>query len=78
MLRMDVRRNTRAQPSNYNPERAVEAYFAILTIVILGMIVGIVAYTVRAVIPELQRPHSPRSLRNPIDVLFESHSAERH
>ena len=36
-------------------DRAVEIYFAVLTFVILGMIIGIGAYTILTVIPAWQR-----------------------
>jgi hypothetical protein len=76
MLRIYEHRNTRPKRSNHNPELAVEAYFAVLAVVILGMIIGLVTYTVYTVIPELQRSHSPRRLQYP-NALFESHSDER-
>jgi len=40
---------------DFNGEQAAEAYFPVLTIVILAMIVGIGAYTVLYVIPNFQR-----------------------
>jgi hypothetical protein len=47
--------------SNYNREFAVEAYFAVLTVVILAMIVGIVTYAVQTAIPAWQRSLSSGS-----------------
>jgi hypothetical protein len=67
----------RIRPSKDNGERLLEAYFAVLTIVILGMIVGTVAYAVVYVIPSWQRSHSPRNQENPLVLDFRSHTSER-
>jgi hypothetical protein len=66
----------RIRPSEDSGERIVEAYFAVLTIVILGMIIGIFAYAVLYVIPDWQRPHSPRSQKNFPIIEFRSNSSE--
>ena len=42
----------------------LEAYFLVMTVLILGLTVGLVAYTVLTVIPEWQRSHSRERLQN--------------
>lgn len=69
------RGHSRRRRSSDDGERAVEAYFAVLTILILGMIIGIAAFAVLRVIPEWQRLHSlDRMNHNRFE--FESHSSE--
>ena len=48
----------RPRRSNDNGERIVEGYFAVMTILILGMIVGLAAYAVYKVIPDWERLHA--------------------
>jgi H+/Cl- antiporter ClcA len=55
------RRNARPRRSNYDGERVVEAYFAVMILVIVGMIIGLAAYTVLRVIPEWEKSHSSRN-----------------
>ncbi len=67
------KREPRPRRPRINGERAAELYFAVLTIVILGMIVGVGAFAVNSVIPawqqyqsrEWQRSHSPGNLFYP-------------
>lgn len=51
----DNRPKSRQRRPTRRGDRAVEAYFAVLTFVILGMIIGLGAYTVLSVIPEWQK-----------------------
>ena len=77
-------RETRARRRGSNAERGLDIYFAVITIVILGGIVGLGAYTVLSVIPAWQkyqssawqRSHSPSTLAYPQNVEFHSHSAD--
>lgn len=66
----------RMRPSKDSGESIVEAYFAVPTIVILGMIVGIFAYAVVYVIPDLQGPRSPRNQQNFPITEFRSNSSQ--
>jgi hypothetical protein len=80
------KREVRPRRRDFNDERAVEIYFAVMTALILGMIVGIGAYAVHSVIPawqkyqsqEWQRSHFPRNLTYPRSVEFESHLPDFH
>jgi hypothetical protein len=86
MPRIREKREARPRRGDFNGERAVEIYFAVMTVVILGMIVGIGAYAVHSVIPAWQkyqspawqRSHFPRNLTYPRSVEFESHSPDFH
>jgi hypothetical protein len=49
-------------------EQAVEAYFAVLTFVILGMIIWLGAYMVFTVIPEWQKSLSSRDHFQRLDL----------
>jgi hypothetical protein len=49
-------------------EWAVEAYFAVLTFVILGMIIGLGAYMVLTVIPEWQKSLSSQDHFQRLDL----------
>jgi hypothetical protein len=84
MHRLHERRDRRPRRTRDSGERAVEACFAVLTVVILGMMIGMGAYAVLYVIPEWQRYHSQELQRYrspwhqdaPWNVEFESHSPE--
>jgi hypothetical protein len=49
-------------------EQAVEAYFSVLTFVILGLIIWLGAYTVFTVIPEWQKSLSSRDHLQRLDL----------
>ena len=55
MYRADERPNPRPRRPKNRGERAVEIYFAFLTFLILGMIIGLGAYTILSLIPAWQR-----------------------
>jgi hypothetical protein len=76
-VRIHEDRDPRPRRPKNNADRALEAYFAVMIMVILGSIIGLTAYAVHTVIPEWQKSHSPRNLQYPLNVLFESHSPER-
>ena len=71
--RVPEKREPRPRRPPFDGVRAAELYFTILTIVILGMIVGIGAYVVNSLIPawheyqsqEWQRSHFLRNLAYP-------------
>ena len=71
--RVAEKREPRPRRRGFDGERAVELYFTVLTILILGMIVGVAAFAVNFVIPawqehqsqEWQRSHSPMNLAYP-------------
>ena len=73
MQRVAEKREPRPRRPRSNGEKAAEVYFTVLTILILGMIVGIGAFAVYSVIPawqqfqsqEWQRTHSPSNLFYP-------------
>ena len=73
MERVTEKRETRPRRPRFDGERAVEIYFTVLTIVILGMIVGIAAYAVNSLIPawqehqyqQWQRTNFPRNMAYP-------------
>ena len=77
-------RETRARRSGQNGERALEIYFAVLLIVILGGMVGLGAYAVFSVIPEWQkyqsrqwqRSHLPMNLSYPQSVEAQPYSPD--
>jgi hypothetical protein len=81
---MHEKREARARRPGFNGEWALEIYFAVLTIVILGGIVGLGAYTVLSIIPAWQkyqspawqRSHSAVNLAYPQSVEFQSHSTD--
>ena len=83
MQRLHEKREPHPRRRSVDGERAVEVYFTVLTIVILGMIVGISAYTVRSIIPKLKELQSPewqsshyqRNHESPTDCALKSHSA---
>jgi hypothetical protein len=84
MQRMHEKREARARRPGFNAERALEIYFAVITIVILGGIVGLSAYTVISIVPAWQkyqspawqRSHFPVNLAYPQSVEFQSHSPD--
>ena len=69
MQRVPAKREPRPRRPHFDGERATEIYFTVLTILILGMIVGIGAYAINTLIPawqeyqsqEWQRSHSSRN-----------------
>jgi hypothetical protein len=63
--------------SNDNGERLLNAYFAIMTIVIWGMILGLVAYAALYVIPDWERSDSLRDQQNHQNFEFRSYPSER-
>lgn len=71
--RVPEKREPRPRRTHFDGVRAAELYFTILTIAILGMIVGIGAYVVNSLIPawqqyqsqEWQRSHLLRNLAYP-------------
>ena len=71
--RVAEKREPRPRRPRFDGERAVELYFTVLTVLILGMIVGLAAFAVNYVIPawqerqsqEWQRSHSPMNLAYP-------------
>ena len=67
----------RTRHSNDNGERALNAYFAVMTIVIWGMIAGLVAYAALYVIPDRQRSNSLRDQQNNQNSKFQSYPSER-
>ena len=77
-------RETRARRLGFNADRVLEIYFAVLTIVILGGIVGLGAYIALSIIPAWQkyqspawqRFHSPVNLAYPQSAEFQSHSPD--
>jgi hypothetical protein len=77
-------REIRARRPGFNGERALEVYFAVITIVILGGIVGLGAYAVFSVIPawqkyqsqEWQRSHFPVNPTYLQSVEIQSHSPD--
>ena len=84
MQKTHEKREPRPRRPKFDGERAVEVCFAVMTIVILGMLVGIGAYAVHSVIPALQkyqspewqRSHFPRNLAYPQGIDFQSHSPD--
>jgi hypothetical protein len=87
MQRMHEKREAseaRTRRPAFNPERALDIYFVIITIVILGGIVGLGAHTVHSIIPALQKYQSPAwqrsrfpvNLTYPQTVEFQSHSPD--
>jgi len=64
MQRVPEKREAGPRRAAFNGERAVDVYFTILTILILGMIVGIGAYAVNSLIPALQDYQSPQWQRS--------------
>jgi hypothetical protein len=77
-------RETRARRPGFNGDRALDIYFAVITIVILGVIVGLGAYIVLSIIPawqkhqtsQWQRSHFPVNQSYPQSVEFQSHSPD--
>ncbi len=84
LQRVAEKREARPRRPHFDGERAVELYYTVLTILILGMIVGIGAYAVNFVIPawqeyqshEWQRSHSLRNLAYPHSDESPSHSPD--
>jgi hypothetical protein len=84
MPRVHEKRETRARRPGFNAERVLEIYFAVLTVLILGGIVGLGAYTVLSIIPAWQKyqspawqkSHSPMNFSYPQSVEFQSHSPD--
>ena len=74
--RMQEPRNTRRRRSDDYGERVLDAYFAVMTILVLGMIVGIASYTIFRVIPALERSHSSRGPQYHQHYEFEPHPSE--
>ena len=66
------KREAQKRRTDFNGERLMDAYFAVLTIVIVAMIVGLAFYTVRYVIPEWERHHPPRDQHYPTNFPFQS------
>jgi hypothetical protein len=75
--RVAVGTAARKRYSNNNGERALNAYFAVMAIVIWGMIVGLVAYAAFYVIPDWQRSNSLRNRQNNQNYEFQSYPSER-
>jgi hypothetical protein len=76
MGRMRELRNTRRPRSDDYGERALDVYFTVMTILILGMIVGIGSYAIFRVIPALERSHSSRGPQYHQHYEFEPHTSE--
>ena len=70
--RLGKKREARPPRPDFNPERALDAYFAVMMIVIVAMIVGLAFYTVRYVIPESERHRSPQNQHDLTNPQFES------
>jgi hypothetical protein len=69
-------RNARRRRSDDYGERVLDAYFAVMTILVLGVIVGIGSYAIFSVIPALERSHSSRGPQYHQNFEFEPHSSE--
>ena len=84
LQRVPEKREPRPRRPRFDGERAAELYFTVLTILILGMIVGLGAYAVNFVIPawqqyqaqQWQRSHSPLNLAYPHSDESPSHSPD--
>ena len=74
--RVAVETAARKRHSNDIGERALNAYFAVMAIVIWGMIVGLVAYALY-VIPDWQRSNTLRDRQNNQNYDFQSYPSER-
>jgi hypothetical protein len=74
---VDVGAAARKPHSNNNGERVLNTYFAVMAIVIWGMIVGLVAYAALYVIPDWQRSNSLQDQQNHQNFQFQSYPSER-